>query len=283
MIYQNSNRFFFVSLGIHILLLLILIFSFHWSGKMPVLENTDNGKIINAMVVQTFDTPQKTTTAPRLQQHSPVKPTPPPPPPKIVKPIEKKSIPVKPKVVEVKHPKTDAIPLLKQKKLKEKQEKDLLADLEKDVKRQQKKVKQKNIEAALEMEMKEQAEKALQQELLNENKKISSAKAQKVQGIVDKYKALIQQAISQEWLIPDGADKKSSCQLLIRVAPGGAVLDVQVSKGSGDVALDRSARAAVFKASPLPVPKDHDAFEPFKEFVLTVRPENVLRNDSIAG
>jgi colicin import membrane protein len=37
--------------------------------------------------------------------------------------------------------------------------------------------------------------------------------------------------------------------------------------------LDRSARAAVFKASPLPVPKEPDAFEAFRQFILKVKPE----------
>ena len=76
--------------------------------------------------------------------------------------------------------------------------------------------------------------------------------------------------------MPTQANKKLYCELMIRVAPGGMVLDVQVTKTSGDPSLDSSARAAVLKASPLPVPPDTAAFESFRQFVLKVKPENVL-------
>ena len=51
------------------------------------------------------------------------------------------------------------------------------------------------------------------------------------------------------------------------------VLNVSVLKSSGNEALDRSAIAAVNKASPLPVPKDSAAFSAFRNFTLTVKPE----------
>ena len=104
-------------------------------------------------------------------------------------------------------------------------------------------------------------------------------RSQQLQGVVDKYKALILQAISRQWLVPGGIDKEISCQLLIRLAPGGVVLDVQLVKSSGSSALDRSARDAVFKASPLPVPAESDVFESFRQFVLKVKPENVFTAD----
>ena len=114
-----------------------------------------------------------------------------------------------------------------------------------------------------------------------EQKRLAATMTQQMHGVVDKYKALILQTISQHWIVPTNADKKLTAELLIRLAPGGLVLDVQLIKSSGDAALDRSARAAVFNASPLPVPTDSDAFTAFRQFVLKVKPENVLHNDSI--
>lgn len=84
------------------------------------------------------------------------------------------------------------------------------------------------------------------------------------QGQVDKYGALIKQAISQQWIIPDSNQKKLQTKLQVSVAPGGMVLNVTITQSSGDAAFDRSARAAVFKSSPLPVPNDPAVFNQFR-------------------
>lgn len=97
----------------------------------------------------------------------------------------------------------------------------------------------------------------------------------RVAGIVDKYKALILGAISREWILPDQVDSQLSSRFKIRLAPNGGVLDVNLTRSSGDPVLDRSAQAAIYKASPLPVPEDPAAFNLFREITLTVRPENV--------
>jgi colicin import membrane protein len=48
-----------------------------------------------------------------------------------------------------------------------------------------------------------------------------------------------------------------------------------VQKSSGIAAFDNSAVAAVYKSSPLPVPKDPQAFGVFRSFKLTLKPENI--------
>jgi colicin import membrane protein len=168
------------------------------------------------------------------------------------------------------------IPDKKQKKLKEDLiQKQLLADLKKQT-QLKKTQQQQSIESDFANEMKALKAKSLEQQMAREAKRLAGLKTAQMQGIIDKYKALILQSISQHWLVPHYADRRLFAELLIRVAPGGMVLDVQVIKSSGDDTLDRSARAAVFKASPLPVPTDSNEFEPFRQFVLKVKPENVL-------
>jgi colicin import membrane protein len=147
---------------------------------------------------------------------------------------------------------------------------------EKKQKAKEKKLKQAALLKSMENDMKDSAANSLQQQLINEQQRVVGVK---VRGIVNKYNALITQAISQQWLVPAGVDKSLSSILLIRLAPGGAVLDVQVTKSSGDLALDRSARDAVFKASPLPVPDDEQSFEQFRLFELKVKPENLIPSD----
>ncbi|KTD17158.1 cell envelope integrity protein TolA [Legionella jordanis] len=92
---------------------------------------------------------------------------------------------------------------------------------------------------------------------------------------VDKYKSMIVNAISRQWILPDNVSNGLSSQFRIRLAPDGAVLEVTLTRSSGDPVLDRSAQTAIYKASPLPVPSDPATFDIFRDISLTVRPENV--------
>ena len=119
-------------------------------------------------------------------------------------------------------------------------------------------------------------EKLMQQQFSNEQTNIAQARQAQIQGIVDQYKRQIVNAISQYWLIPGGVNKELSAIFLIQVAPGGMVLNVHLVHSSGNAALDESAKVAIFKASPLPVPKDPAAFDHFRELRLTVSPREIV-------
>lgn len=280
---SSNRKFFWVSISCHLIILLVLVLGFDFTTPLPVIENTNKNDVISAVVLGDTEKskilPQKLST-----------PTPPPPS------MTKKEPTPKPKVQAEKLPqeqiKKEVIALKKMtdkkkiaqqkmsqtKKQKELLAKDLLADVEK-VKDEQKKVKQKKLKNQFEKTLHEQAEKSLRQQLLNEEIKLQGTQNRQAQGEVNKYKALILQAISEHWIIPTQANKSLYCELMIRLAPGGTVLDVQITKTSGDPSLDSSARAAVMKASPLPVPNDSAAFDSFREFVLKVKPENILGNE----
>lgn len=103
---------------------------------------------------------------------------------------------------------------------------------------------------------------------------LDAANTARVAGEVDKYKALIINAISQQWILPQNADSTMSSQFRIRLAPNGSVLEVSLTRSSGDPILDRSAQSAIYKASPLPVPNDPTTFNLFRDISLTVRPVN---------
>jgi len=128
--------------------------------------------------------------------------------------------------------------------------------------------------AELAKQQQKAAERLLAQQLATEEKSLQQAShALQMQGEVDKYKGMIIQAIAQHWLVPDMQQKDILCKLLVRLAPGGVVLTVKLIQSSGDPALDRSAIAAVHKASPLPVPEDINLFDKFRELSLTVHPD----------
>lgn len=286
--FQNFRSHLVISVLFHVFVLAALIMSFEFNARNFVFENAEKNEILNAVMIDSkIEMPQqpKPLLPPKVEKiHKKIQP-----PQPVAQEPEKERI--QPQIKKQPEPQvkknTIAIPDKHKKQIqKELIEKQLLDDLKKEVVQQKKvkdkqvkeKQKQKELEKAFEKELQAQSAKALQQQRAEE-RRIASAQAAKMRGIVDKYKALITQAIAQHWLVPNGVDKSLTSQLLIRVAPGGTVLDVQIVKSSGDDALDRSARTAVFKASPLPVPTEHEEFEAFRQFILKVKPENILSRD----
>ena len=136
------------------------------------------------------------------------------------------------------------------------------------------KVKAEQAKALQEKLAKEKALLAQKQQAAAQQALMDAANAAKIAGEVDKYKALIINAISQRWILPENADSTLSSQFRIRLAPNGSVLEVSLTRSSGDPILDRSAQSAIYKASPLPVPQDPTTFNLFRDISLTVRPVN---------
>jgi colicin import membrane protein len=158
---------------------------------------------------------------------------------------------------------------------KQKQEAEKLTELKKKQAQEQAKHAEEQAKHEKELAEKAAAEQAKQRELADKQAAEQAAKKARLAGEVDKYKALIVNAISQRWILPDNVDSSLSSQFRIRLAPDGAVLEVSLIRSSGDPILDRSAQTAIYKASPLPVPSDAATFDLFRDISLTVRPENV--------
>ncbi|HLB41410.1 MAG TPA: cell envelope integrity protein TolA [Gammaproteobacteria bacterium] len=250
-------KYFVMSLCVHAFVFITLILNVNLSKPLPVVENTNKYDVISVVVLGDV---QESRILP--QQLIPDTP----------------QLNLSPKkVAERISIKKDVIALKMQEKNRERIAKHLLADIEKQ-KKKQKQLQQKKLQSQFEKLLRIQAEKSLRQQLLNEDIKLKGTQTRQSQGEINKYKALILQTISEHWLVPIQSNKKLYCELMIRVAPSGMVLDVQVTKSSGDLALDHSARAAVLKSSPLPVPRDSKTFEAFRQFVLKVKPKNVVMN-----
>lgn len=162
-----------------------------------------------------------------------------------------------------------------------KQEAERIAQLKKkqELEQKEKEAKIQAEKTAKIVQEKAAAEKAAQQQAALEKAQqqaaLAAAQQAKMAGEVDKYKALIVDAISRNWILPENTDRSLSCQFHIRLAPDGSVLEVSLVRSSGNPILDRSAQAAIYKASPLPVPSDPALFSQFRENNLTVRPTNV--------
>ncbi len=149
------------------------------------------------------------------------------------------------------------------------------AALEKAQKAQKDKLQKQQQEKQQAQQLKVAEQKAVDSQLATEQKALAAARTNEQQSELQKYKALIEAAIQQNWVVPGGSNPDLTCELTIKLGPGGTVLSVQVSRSSGDSGLDNSARAAVFKASPLPVPTDAELASQFQELRLTASPKNI--------
>ena len=93
-------------------------------------------------------------------------------------------------------------------------------------------------------------------------------------AVIQQYTSQIVAAIQQHWAFPAGANPAWSCLYEIVLSPSGAVTQVRLIRSSGHPALDYSARVAIVKASPLPVPKTAALFDNFRVLRLTLSPKS---------
>ncbi|RKZ38532.1 MAG: hypothetical protein DRQ49_09855 [Gammaproteobacteria bacterium] len=138
---------------------------------------------------------------------------------------------------------------------------------EKEAKRKAAKKRQAAEQARLEAEKKRQAKAKAQEQ----------ARLAKAQRKADQ-KALIQEVIGNikyqvraQWIRPPGYYRGLSCVIEIRLKRGGVVKQVNIVNSSGNLIFDNSAKLAVRKASPLPVP--NEVFDTFKHFTFTFKPK----------
>lgn len=121
-------------------------------------------------------------------------------------------------------------------------------------------------------DMKKQMELELAREE-EERKKAAQKAAQQTE--VDRYRALIKQAISNKWRVPFSARKGQECVLRLKLIPSGDVISVEVVKSSGDPEYDLSVEKAVYSAMPLPLPPaESGLFHEFREINVPFRLES---------
>lgn len=136
---------------------------------------------------------------------------------------------------------------------------------------------------ALKQEQSLLVKKRLQHQLALEQAEQKALQNQQQLNTLMRYKTLILRAIGQKWIIPPHVNPQATSVLLVTLNSDGVVEQVSVLKSSGNATLDRSAVAAVFKASPLPVPENPALLKQFAQLKLTVKPEGLLNVSSYQG
>lgn len=223
-------------------------------------------------------TPKKAPT-PQAQ----VKPEPPKPEPEPPKPEPPKPEPPKPEPPKVEPkpepPKPDpaiaekAERLKKEKEKQERLEREKQEKLERQKKEEQARKKREQEEAAKKKkEDEERARREKERQLVEQRAREEAARARASE--VDAYKARITKKIRDRANIPDTVTGNPAPVFMIRVLPGGEVLDITLTKPSGNRAYDAAIERAIRSASPLPVPAaNSELFPQFRELNLEFRHE----------
>lgn len=164
-----------------------------------------------------------------------------------------------------------ALALQQEKQLKQKQkaEEQRLKDLARKRREEEERQEQAKSEQALKQQLAAEAQR-LKAEQEAAAQRRAALKAKQTQ--IDKYMNLIENKIYQNWIMPPSTNKGLVCELQVQLIPSGEVINIELSKSSGDPVYDQSVIAAVRRASPLPVPPgDSGLFDVFRELHLPVR------------
>ncbi len=80
------------------------------------------------------------------------------------------------------------------------------------------------------------------------------------------YQFALQQKVLRNWARPASARAGLDCLVQVRQSATGEVISARVVSCNGDAAVERSIQAAVYKASPLPLPDNAVLFDPNLRF-----------------
>ena len=205
----------------------------------------------------------------------PEPPKPEPPKPEPPKPEPAKPEPPKPEPEKAEPPKPDPEIALRAEREKREREK-------KEKKERERAEKQKQDEAKKKREQEEAAKKKRDDEKRRAEEERARKEAEKAreealsarQKAIDGFVAQIRAKIRGRANVPDTVSGKPSVQVRIRILPGGEVLDISITRSSGNRVYDTAIERAIRSASPLPVPPaDSELFPTFRDLTLNIEHE----------
>lgn len=250
-----------LAFAMHVLFLILLVFGVSWQHQ----------QIDTAAVVDLWrDLPAATPPAAEAPPLPQVKPEPPPPAPKVeAKPPPKaEPAPVAKPDIALKDKQE------KERKLKEQQATEEKKKLAAEKVREEALLKKKLAEAdALK---KKQAADAAAKSAANEEQKardaLAAQQAAAAKREIDKYMDGIRSKVRRFVLVPPSLQGNPEAEASVTLLPGGEVLDVRISKSSGNAAYDAAIESAIRKAQPFTVPAGDQFQQNFRRFTMVFRP-----------
>ncbi|MDP1538224.1 MAG: cell envelope integrity protein TolA [Burkholderiales bacterium] len=249
-----------LAFAIHVLLLVLLVFGVSWQHQ----------QMDTAVVVDLWrDLPQ--VPQPKAEPPPPaVKPEPPPPAPK----VEVKPPPVKPAPTPTIKPDIALKEKLeKERKLKEQQAVEVKKIAEAKVREAEaEKKKRAAADALKQKQAAEAAAKSLAAEQQKARDALAAQQAAAAQREIDKYMDGIRTRVRRFVLVPPSLQGNPEAEATVTLLPGGEVLDVRISKSSGNAAYDAAIESAIRKAQPFSVPAGALFQQNFRRFTMIFRP-----------
>ncbi len=89
---------------------------------------------------------------------------------------------------------------------------------------------------------------------------------------VGRYQDMIRSKIRRNIVMPPDVPEGATAEYKVTLLPDGSVMEAELVKSSGNPAYDDAAERAIYKAQPLPLPKDAGLQKMFRELRLTIRP-----------
>ena len=164
-----------------------------------------------------------------------------------------------------------ALKLEREKREKEKVDKKERERLEKQKEEEAKKQQREQEDAA---KRKREDDKRRKDEEIakKEAEKVRQASAAARQAEVDSWVEKIKAKIRGRANVPDTVSGSPQVHVRIRILPGGEVLDIAITKPSGNPSYDSAIERAIRSASPLPVPpSESELFPQFRDLNLQIR------------
>lgn len=119
----------------------------------------------------------------------------------------------------------------------------------------------------------EKSAEALRLALAGEEEERAATRQQRADDAeIARYVDAVRTRVAGVFIYPDFREGLI-CTLVVRMIPGGEVVEARVIQSSGNAAFDRQAENAVRKASPLPVPSDPRLFKRMREIKFVFDPE----------
>lgn len=258
-------RAIFLAVVVHLAFFALIVFGVNWqSSPTPPMQAELWDQLPPVAAKQPSPRPEPAKPEPKPEPPKPEPPKPAPP-----KPADLKPLPTKPDPA-------IALKLEREKREIEKRDKDKRERAEK-LKQDEAKRKREQEDAAKTRREQEEAaktrridEERTRKEAERVREEAVGARQKLIDGFVNQIKAKIRGRAN----VPDTISGKPSVQVRIRILPGGEVLDIAVTRSSGNRVYDTAIERAIRSASPLPVPEaSSELFPQFRDLILNIEHE----------